>query len=93
MGFDCISSWSLLIFLFCLKSVKSNNLIILNGRFAFGKDKEIGDYTFKTVSVIDYSIATTEALKYILDFEIKALDCMYSDGHAILSTTLEFEAI
>ena len=36
---------------------------------------------------------TTEALKYIFDFEIKALDYLYTDGHAILTTTLEFEGI
>ena len=71
---------------------KSNNLIILNGQF--GKDKGIGGYRFKTVTVIDYSIPTTEALKYSFGFEeIKALACLYSDSHVISSTTLEFEGM
>ena len=68
---------------------KSNNLIILNGRC--GQDKETGAYTFKGISVIDYTIASTEVLKYIDCFEVRTLDPIFSDGHALLSTTLQLK--
>ena len=41
-----------------LEICKSNNLCILNGRC--GKDKNIGSFTFKHTSVIDYSITTVD---------------------------------
>ena len=69
---------------------KSNNLIILNGRC--GQDKETGAYTFKSISVIDYTIASTEVLKYIDCFAVRTLDPIFSDGHALLSTTLQFKS-
>ena len=68
---------------------KSNNLIILNGRC--GQDKETGAYTFKSISVIDYTIASTEVLKYIDCFAVRTLDPIFSDGHALLCTTLQFK--
>ncbi|MEW8546068.1 MAG: reverse transcriptase family protein [Candidatus Thiodiazotropha sp.] len=74
-----------------LETCKSNNLFILNGRC--GKDKGIGEYTFKSISVIDYSISTAEALKFIHDFEVTELDSLYTDGHAVLTTTLKFDSL
>ncbi|MEW8547180.1 MAG: endonuclease/exonuclease/phosphatase family protein, partial [Candidatus Thiodiazotropha sp.] len=74
---------------FLLDICKTNNLFILNGRC--GKDKGIGNFTFRNLSVIDYSIASAFALKYIKEFEITELDCLYSDGHSLLSTVIEFK--
>ena len=66
---------------------RSNNLFILNGRC--GNDKGIGAFTFRNTSVIDYSLASAQGLKYIEAFSIKELDCLYSDGHALLSTNIK----
>ena len=74
-----------------LEICKSNNLIILNGRC--GKDKGNGNFTFRNLSIIDYSIASAHAFKYVNDFEIIQLDCLYSDEHSLLSTVMEFSKI
>ena len=65
---------------------KCNNLLILNGRC--GTDKGIGEFTFRNASVIDYSIASAHALKLVKDFNINDLDCIYSDGHSLLTTII-----
>lgn len=68
---------------------KSNNLFILNGRC--GKDKGVGVFTFKHLSVIDYSIVSAQALNYVENFAITELDCLYSEGHSLLSTDLKIK--
>ena len=65
---------------------KCNNLLILNGRC--GTDKGIWEFTFRNASVIDYSIASAHALKLVKDFNINDLDCIYSDGHSLLTTII-----
>ena len=50
----------------------------------------MGAFTFKNTSTIDYSIFSTESLKFVADFDIKELDALYSDGHSLLNTTLKF---
>ena len=50
----------------------------------------MGAFTFKNTSTIDYSLFSTEPLKFIADFDIKELDALYSDGHNLLNTTLKF---
>ena len=70
---------------------KSNNLFILNDRC--GKDKNIGAFTFKNCSVIDYTIVSSQALKFIGNFEIQDLDSLYTDGHALLHTLLQLKNI
>ena len=55
-----------------------------------GKINEMGAFTFKNTSTIDYSIFSTESLKFVADFDIKELDALYSDGHSLLNTTLKF---
>ena len=74
---------------FLLDLCKSNNLFILNGRC--GQDKGVGELTFKNVSVIDYSIVSAHALKFIQNIDIFKLDCLFSDGHSLLSTYLSFK--
>ena len=59
---------------------KSNNLFIMNGRC--GQDKGRGEFTFKNLSVIDYSIASAHALKFVDTFNICGLDCFsQTDTH------------
>ena len=65
---------------------KNNNLFILNGRF--GKDKGIGNYTFRSTSVIDYTIVSSDVFSFLADFEITETDSLFSDGHSILKFTL-----
>ena len=69
---------------------KNNNLTILNGRF--GKDKNIGNATFRGISVIDYVISSVGGLKLLDDFDITELDRLYSDGHALLSFNIRANA-
>ena len=71
-----------------LEICKSNNLFILNGRC--GRDKGNGEYTFKQCSIIDYSIVSAQALKFVSNFEICELDPLFTDGHSLLITTLRF---
>ena len=59
----------------------------MNGRC--GQDKGRGKLTFKEISVIDYSIVSAHALKFVHDFDINKLDCLFSDGHSLLSTYLK----
>ena len=66
---------------------KHNNLFILNGRM--GKDKDIGKFTFRDISVIDYSLASPNMLGSIEAFDIIELDPMFSDGHSLLYMELK----
>ena len=65
--------------------------LVLNGRC--GKDNEAASFTFKNVSVIDYSITTAETLKFIDDFEITELDSLFTDGHSLLQSMLKFKKL
>ncbi|MEW8548549.1 MAG: reverse transcriptase family protein, partial [Candidatus Thiodiazotropha sp.] len=69
---------------------KSNNLVILNGRC--GDDKYVGATTFRNCSVIDYSIASCHSLFHVNNFRIDELDSLFSDGHCLLSTELNFNS-
>ena len=70
---------------------KSGNICILNGRC--GDDKYIGNFTFNNTSIIDYSIASAEAINYVDNFCVTELDTLFTDNHAFLTTTLKFENI
>ena len=61
----------------------------MNGRC--GQDKGIGEFTFKNLLVIDYSIASAHALKFVDTFNIRGLDCLFSDRHSLLSTYLNLK--
>ncbi|MCU7800877.1 MAG: reverse transcriptase family protein [gamma proteobacterium symbiont of Lucinoma myriamae] len=67
---------------------KSNNLVILNGRC--GDDKSVGAMTFRNCSLIDYSIATYQSLFHVVNFHIYDVDSLFSDGHSLLETELNF---
>ena len=59
----------------------------MNGRI--GRDKALGRYTFRNTSVIDYTLCTADVFKYLTMFEVIDMDPLFSDGHCLLSTTLE----
>ena len=65
---------------------KGKNLFILNGRA--GEDKNRGKLTFRDTSILDYAISNADALKFVHDFEILDKDALFSDGHSLLSLTL-----
>ena len=67
---------------------KNNNLFIVNGRV--GKDKNLGKLTFRDTSLIDYVLSSVELFPFIHDFEVIELDPLFSDGHSLLSLTLNF---
>ena len=75
---------------FLIDICKSNSLFIMNGRC--GQDRGIGEFTFKNTSVIDYSIASARALQFVQNFNILELDCLFSDGHSLLTTYLNLKA-
>ena len=72
-----------------LEMCKNNNLFIINGRL--GRDKLVGEYTFRRTSVLDYTIASVECIKLMKNFEIVATDAVFSDGHCFLSHSLCFQ--
>lgn len=72
-----------------IEMCKQNNMFILNGRY--GKDRNPGSFTFRNLSVIDYSICSGTLLKYLTNFEVIELDSLYSDGHAFLFVELALE--
>ena len=62
---------------------KNNNLFILNGRLS--ADSDVGRFTFREKSVIDYVIASAECFEKISHFETIETDPIFSDGHNLLS--------
>ena len=65
---------------------KSKNMFILNGRC--DKDKNIGKFTFRDTSVIDYVICSPDCLGKVKSFEITDLDTLFADGHSLLSIVI-----
>ena len=65
---------------------RNNNLFILNGRF--GKDKNLGKFTFRDQSLIDYTICSFDCFMLFSDFEVIDTDAILSDGHALLSWSI-----
>ena len=62
----------------------------MNGRY--GKDRGIGEFSFTNTSVIAYSIASARALKFVQNFNILELNCLFSDGHSLLTIYLYLKA-
>ena len=61
---------------------KIHDLHFLNGRF--GKDRNVGSYTCESScgrSVVDYIIASSCILPYVIDFSVDILDTCLSDKH------------
>jgi len=68
---------------------RNNELYILNGRFS--DDKSTGKSTFKTNSVIDYTICSAKLLAHLHKFTISDVEQLLSDGHAVLSVSLNLD--
>ena len=66
---------------------RSNDLFILNGRY--GEDKNVGQFTFRDKSVIDYVMATTQGFHLLHKFSITDTDNLFSGGHALLKWSLK----
>ena len=64
---------------------KNNNIFIVNGRY---KSSTSGDLTFRDTSVIDYYLSTVSAYMKIVNFEVKSLDSIFSDGHSVLNCSI-----
>ena len=60
---------------------KNNNLTILNGRY--GKDKDIGNMTFRNTSVIDYATSSLKGFSLLSEFEVIETDSLQSDGWVV----------
>lgn len=65
-----------------IEILRTNNLFILNGRLF--DDKDIGQFTFRNKTVIDYVFATAECFQQINAFKIVESDSLFSDGHNAL---------
>ena len=70
---------------------KNNNLFLVNGRI--GCDKAVGNYTFRNISVLDYCIVSLNMLEFYQDFEVVETDPLFSDGHCLLRSILQFDSL
>ena len=55
-----------------IEMCRGSNIFIANGRI--GEDKDVGQFTYRGTSLIDYTLATVEALKLISKFSIIETD-------------------
>ena len=70
-----------------IETCTANKFYILNGRF--GEDKDVGKFTFKETSVIDYTACSAAVLKLLKDFEIvKDVAC---GEHSLVRTVLKYK--
>ena len=69
-----------------LNFCKGNSMFIVNGRV--GNDKNIGRFTCRNASVVDYCITSPELLKLFFDFDILESSKLFSDVHAPLHILL-----
>ena len=61
-------------------------MFILNGRC--GNDCNIGMFTFRNISVIDYTLCSAGFLENVSNFDVIELDPLFSDGHSLLSVDI-----
>ena len=69
-----------------LNFCKGNSMFIVNGRV--GNDKNIGRFTCRNASVVNYCITSPELLKLLFDFDILESNKLFSDVHAPLQIVL-----
>ena len=72
-----------------LEICKNNNLFLVNGRI--GCDENVGNFTYRNVSVLDYSIVSLDMFEFYQDFEVVEMDPLFSDGHCLLRSVLRFD--
>ena len=66
---------------------KVQNLYIANGRV--GRDKNIGKFTTKNETVIDYCLASSHFLQEIHAFEVEEFNPILSDVHCVVSLEIK----
>ena len=66
---------------------KYNDVFILNGRI--GEDKEIGKFTCKNVSVVDYIISSPKYLMHITNVQVSEFSKLLSYVHCPISICLD----
>ena len=72
-----------------IDTCKINNLFIRkSGRC--GTDKIFGAMNFCNQSIIGYSIISHQAMRFVHMFNILELESLFSDGHSLITTTLNF---
>ena len=76
MGYELIT--------FC----KTCQLIIANGRI--GKDAEIGEFTCKNASVVDYVLLSNTLIDQVANFEILCFNELFSDIHCAVLAKFSF---
>ena len=64
----------------------NDNLFIVNGKV--GKDKGAGHKKFRDTSTIDYTLCAADCFSFLTYFVVVQLDPVFSDGHALLSWSL-----
>ena len=64
---------------------KNVNLFIVNGRF--GEDADVGKFTCKDCSVVDYTIVSTEVFNLLKNFVVADFNPILSDVHCPLLFT------
>lgn len=69
-----------------LNFCKGHNLFIMNGRM--GNDKNVGGFTCREASVVDYFISSPDLLKYFSNFEIHEKSKLFSDVHRPIGVTV-----
>jgi hypothetical protein len=69
-----------------LNFCKGNSMFIVNGRV--GNDNNIGRFTCRNASVVDYCITSLKLLKLFFDFDILESSKLFSDVHAPLQIVL-----
>ena len=71
----------------CYNFCKYIDVFILNGRIC--EDKEIGKFTCKNISVVDYIIASAEYLKHITNLQVLEFSKLLSDVHCPISIFID----
>ena len=69
-----------------LQLCKLNNMVICNGRI--GDDKNIGKFTCKNTSVVDYAVCSSRFLKLIQNFSVLDTSKLISDIHCPLTLSI-----
>ena len=70
---------------------RNNELFVLNGRL--GREKNIGELTFRNTSLIDYVISSVNCLKLVDNYCVQETDPLFSDGHAFLEWSFKAHCI
>ena len=57
------------------------------------KNKNLGKFTFRDTSILDYAVSNADGLEFVHDFEILDMDALFTDGHSLLSMSLKLQTV